>query len=376
MEQIQGIVEILPRGEGQVRPIMLGLPSRRSDPLISRDMIRQYSLREGAFVRAEVSEEGENGKRTRQKRVSRIIDICGLAPEDWRDLTPFEEKTVIDPQPQIVLEPKQDNLEIPYGNISVRAIDLICPLGFGQRAVIVAPPRSGKTILLQQIAIAIKNNFPDIELIVLLIDERPEEVTEMRTIIPGKVFASCNDRSVDAHVRLGRIIINYGKSLAQSGKDVVILLDSLTRLARAYNIFQRGSGKIMSGGIDAQALQEPKRLFGSARNFEQGGSLTIISTALIDTGSRMDELIFREFKGTGNMELVLSRKLANQRIFPAIDIEQSGTRKEHLLVGNYIAQYNALKKHLLKMDQMQAMKSLINVLNKFPSNNQLLKSLV
>ncbi len=371
-KEIQGIVEILPRGEGQIRPIMLGLPARRNDPLISRDKIREFGIREGAFVTAEA----ENKNSNRQIRVSNITDICGFSPEEWKTLPPFEEKIVIDPQPQITLEPKQDNLEIPYGNISVRAIDLICPLGFGQRAVIVAPPRSGKTILLQQIAIAIKNNFPDMELIVLLIDERPEEVTEMRTIIPGKVFASCNDRSVEAHVRLGRVIINHAKALAQAGKDVVVLLDSLTRLARAYNISQRGSGKIMSGGIDARALEEPKKLFGAARKFEQGGSLTIIATALIETGSRMDELIFREFKGTGNMELVLSRKLANQRIFPAIDVEQSGTRKEHLLVGQHIAQYNALKKHLLKMEQLQAMKSLISVLNKFPSNSQLLKHLM
>ncbi len=370
MTQLQGIIEILPRGEGQLRPVMVGLPARRSDPLIDKNLMREFRLREGAIVTAQ-TEKTKSGHTI----VTEIIDICTLSPDDWRVSEQFEDKIVIDPQPQLVLEPQKNNIEIPYGNVAVRVIDLICPLGFGQRAVIVAPPRTGKTVLLQQMALAIKNNFPDVELIVLLVDERPEEVTEMRSVIKGKVFASCNDRTVESHVRLGRIIINHGKALAQAGKNVVILLDSLTRLARAYNIAKRGSGKIMSGGIDANALEEPKRLFGAARNLEKGGSLTIIATALIDTGSRMDELIFREFKGTGNTELVLSRKLANERIFPAINIEESGTRKEHLLVGRRLAQYNALKKHLLRMSHTQAMKSLLTVLDKFPTNSQLLNHL-
>ncbi len=370
MDKVSGILEILPRGEGQIRPIMIGLPKRRSDAVISRDMIKKLQIRHGALIEAQ-AEKGKQGL----SRVTKIDRICGIDPGEWQETEPFEEQTVIDPQPQIVLEPKQVHIEIPYRATSVRVVDLVCPLGFGQRAVIVAPPRTGKTVLLQQMAIAIKNNYPDVKLIMLLIDERPEEVTEMRNTIPGEVFASCNDRDVESHTRIGKIIIEYGKSLVQAGQDVVILLDSLTRLSRAYNIAQRGSGKIMSGGVDARALEIPKRLFGAARNLELGGSLTIIATALIDTGSRMDDLIFREFKGTGNMELVLSRKLANERIFPAIDISESGTRKEHLLVGRRLAQYNALKKHLLKMRDKEAINSLLTVLNKFSDNSKLLNHL-
>ncbi len=370
MKTVNGILEILPRGGGQIREPMSTLPMRRIDPLVDRNMIRNLKLREGALIEAQC-EPGRQGAML----VKQINRICGLEVDDWRDCTPFEEQTVIDPQPQLVLEPRSPGTEIPYGTLAIRIIDLICPLGFGQRAVIVAPPRTGKTILLQQIAVAIKNNYPDIELILLLVDERPEEVTDMKRNIPGRVFASCNDRPTESHTRLGRIVIEHGKSLAQAGKDVVIMLDSLTRLSRAYNIGQRGSGKIMSGGIDANALEIPKRLFGSARKFEHGGSLTIIATALIDTGSRMDELIFREFKGTGNMELVLSRDLANERMFPAIDIPESGTRKDHLLVGEKMPLYAALRSHLVKMKPKDAMKSLHLALNRFPSTHQLLENM-
>ncbi len=360
----------MPRGEGLVREIQLSLPTKPADPMIDRNMIRNYKLREGVLVEG-LCDHGHGGRIV----VNQIDKVCGLTLDAWQEQIPFEDKVVIDPQPQLVLEPQKKNYEIPYGNLSVRIIDLICPLGFGQRAVIVAPPRTGKTILLQQIAVAIKNNYPDIDLIMLLVDERPEEVTEMRRVVPGQVFASCNDRQVSSHVRIGKVIIEYAKSLAQAGRDVVVMLDSLTRLSRAFNIGQRGSGKIMSGGIDANALEIPKRLFGSARKFELGGSLTIIATALIDTGSRMDELIFREFKGTGNMELVLSRDLANERLFPAIDIPESGTRKDHLLVGRRMPEYSALRAHVVKMKPKDAMKSLHMALNKFPTNSLLLNNL-
>jgi len=371
MKSFKGILELSPRGgEGQLREIMLSLPTRPADPFIHRNMIRDFGLREGSLVEANI-DNGPQGKMV----VKEIVKINEMEPDAWRERMSFEDQVVIDPQPQIVLEPQQQNHEIPYGNASVRIIDLICPLGFGQRAVIVAPPRTGKTILLQQIAVAIKNNYPNVDLIMLLIDERPEEVTEMRRIIPGQVFASCNDRQVSSHVRIGKVIVEYGKNLAMAGRDVVIMLDSLTRLSRAFNIGQRGSGKIMSGGIDANALEIPKRLFGSARKFESGGSLTIIATALIDTGSRMDDLIFREYKGTGNMELVLSRELANERIFPSIDIPESGTRKDHLLVGRRMPEYSALRSHVVRMKPKDAMRSLQMALTKFPTNSVLLNNL-
>ncbi len=365
-----GILELLPKGEGFLREISLALAIKGADPFVDRRLIKEYNLREGCLIEAGI-DHGHSGKWV----VKQIQKICGLDPDAWREITPFEDKVVVDPQPQLVLEPQEKKHEIPYGTTSIRVIDLICPLGFGQRAVIVAPPRTGKTILLQQIAVAIKNNYPNVDLIMLLVDERPEEVTEMRRTVPGQVFASCNDRQVSSHVRIGKVIIEYGKALAQAGRDVVIMLDSLTRLSRAFNIGQRGSGKIMSGGIDANALEIPKRLFGSARKFEHEGSLTIIATALIDTGSRMDELIFREFKGTGNMELVLTRDLSDERIFPAIDIPESGTRKDHLLVGARMPQYSALRAHVVKMKPKDAMKSLQQALGKFFTNNSLLDNL-
>jgi len=366
----EGILEQWKPNIAQLRQVMMAMPSRREDPFVSREMIRDFKLREGSLIAGELAEKGKKGP-----RLEKIETICGLNPDDWLQQESFEDKTVIDPQPQLVLEPKENNIEVPYGTTSVRTIDLICPLGFGQRAIIVAPPRTGKTVLLQQIAVAIKNNYPTIDLIMLLIDERPEEVTEMRRIIPGQVFASCNDREVKSHVRLGRLIIEYAKSLSQAGRDVVVMLDSLTRLSRAFNVSQRDSGRTLTGGLDARALEVPKRLFGSARKFELGGSLTIIATALIDTGSRMDDFIFQEYKGTGNMELVLSRDLANERMFPSIDIPMSGTRKEHLLVGSRLPEYNALRRYVTRLKPKEAYQSLALALKKFQTNSILLNNL-
>ena len=368
----EGILEFWKPNVAQLRQVTLGLPPRRTDPFVSKDQIRDGKLREGVLIEAEVAKESKNGW---GPRVETIEKVCGLSLDDWISTENFEDKIVIDPQPQLVLEPQEKNLEIPYGTLSVRTVDLICPLGFGQRALIVSPPRSGKTILLQQIAIAVRNNYPDIDLIMLLIDERPEEVTEMRRIVPGQVFGSCNDREVSSHVRLGRVAIEYAKSLAQAGRDAVVMLDSLTRLSRAFNVSQRDSGKTLTGGLDARALEVPKRLFGSARKFEHGGSLTIIATALVETGSRMDDFIFQEYKGTGNMELVLSRDLANERLFPAIDIPMSGTRKEHLLVGHRLPGYNALRRHVTKLKPKEAYQALGLALNKFPTNSILLNNL-
>ncbi len=369
MGKIEGILEVLPRGEGQIRPISTNLPARRTDVFVRREDIKKYRLKQGYFIAGIFNE--RNGR----KEIVDIESICGIGISGWQETIPFEDKVVIDPQPQIKLEPEDNRYEIPYGSLACRIIDLVCPLGFGQRALIVAPPRVGKTVLLQQIAVAIKNNYPEIELIMLLIDERPEEVTEMRRAIPGQVFASCNDRPAESHIRLGKLIIEYAKSLAQAGKDVVVMLDSITRLSRAFNIAGRGSGKIMTGGIDARAMEVPKRLFGAARKFEDKGSVTIIATALVDTGSRMDELIFREFKGTGNMELVLDRDLANERIFPAIDIRESGTRKDHLLIKEYYDKYTLLHKHLIRMGGKESILALLKTMERFPTNKDLLKSL-
>jgi len=368
----EGILELWKPDVGQLRPVMVALPARRTDPFVGRRLIREFKLREGVLIETEV---GEKASGNRGPQVEQIEKICHLTVDEWMARGRFEENTVIDPQPQLVLEPKDDHHEIPYGTLAVRMIDLVCPLGFGQRAMIVASPRTGKTILLQQIAMAIKGNYPNIDLIMLLVDERPEEVTEMRRVVPGQVFASCNDRGAESHVRIGRVAIEYAKSLAQAGRDVVVMLDSLTRLSRAYNVSQRNSGRTLTGGLDARALEVPKRLFGAARKFEQGGSLTIIASALIDTGSRMDDFVFQEYKGTGNMELVLSRDLANERMFPAFDIPMSGTRKEHLLVGKRLPEYNALRRHLTKVKPKDAYKALHQALGKFPTNSILLNKL-
>lgn len=367
-----GILEFSKPNVAHLRQVSLTLAPRPDDPYVNRQMIRDYKLKEGVLIEADIV---DGGKKHRSRQVERIKRISHLSVDDWRDLVKFEDQTVIDPQPQVVLEPRTNKHEIPYRTLSVRTIDLICPLGFGQRALIVAPPRTGKTILLQQMAIAIKNNYSNIDLIMLLVDERPEEVTEMRRVIPGEVFASSNDCDNKSHARIGRVIVEYAKSLAQSGRDVVLMLDSLTRLSRAYNVSQRGSGRTLTGGLDARALEIPKRLFGAARKLENGGSLTIIATVLVETGSRMDDYVFQEYKGTGNMELALSRDLSNERIFPSIDIPESGTRKEELLVGDKIAQYNVLRRHLTKLKPKEAMQALTQALSKFATNSELLEGL-
>jgi transcription termination factor Rho len=265
-------------------------------------------------------------------------------------------------------------LEGPQSDPAMRIVDLFCPLGKGQRALIVSPPKAGKTILLQQIAQAINSNYPGIELIVLLIDERPEEVTDMRRTIKGEVFASSNDNDYPSHVRLAQLVPEYAKRKAETGKDVVLLLDSLTRLGRAFNVNQKSSGRTMSGGVDIRALEVPKRIFGAARKLENGGSLTIVATILVDTNSRMDELIFQEFKGTGNMELVLDRDLANERIFPAINLGVSGTRREELLFGSDLQQYQVLRRTIARLSTREAMLAVQKLIRIYPSNSKLLSS--
>ena len=294
-----------------------------------------------------------------------LTSIEGHEPDVYFGRKGFEDLTAIDPHERVRIETGSE----PLGP---RVIDLLTPIGKGQRGLIVAPPRSGKTILLQQIAAAVLKNHPEVHLVVLLIDERPEEVTEMRRSIKAEVVASSNDREIEEHLRLAQLAFDRAKRAAESGRDVLILLDSLTRLARAYNK-NSSSGRTMSGGVDIKALDGPKRLFGSARCFDEGGSLTVLATCLVDTGSRMDEVIFQEFKGTGNMELVLDRRLADRRVWPAIDIAQSGTRKEErLLDAESLRRISLLRRTLADMKPVEAMEGLVRQLTKFPSNSEFL----
>jgi transcription termination factor Rho len=295
------------------------------------------------------------------------IDQIENAPANEYKPRNFELLTAVDPTIAIRLETGQEP-------ISTRVMDILTPLGRGQRALIVAPPRTGKTVLLQELAKAVSANHPDMHLMVLLVDERPEEVTEARRTIRGEVYASSSDLDASNHVRLAELVVERAKRLAEQGKPVFLLLDSLTRLARAYNKNTGNSGRTMSGGVDVRALEVPKRLFGSARAFEEGGSLTVVGTALIDTGSKMDEVIFQELKGTGNMEMVLDRKLADRRIFPALDISQSGTRKEERLIPTeFLPRIHALRRVLVDMKPVEAMEKLVSRLAKTKSNTEFLE---
>ncbi len=277
--------------------------------------------------------------------------------------------TAIDPQPMLKLEHRSDEL-------TTRAIDILCPIGFGQRGLIVAPPRTGKTILLQNIARGIHANYPDARLILLLVDERPEEVTDMRRNVPGTVYASSNDNDIAKHLDLAQLVIDRCKRQVEQGENIIVLLDSLTRLGRAFNSGGPQGGRTMSGGLDNRALEIPKKLFGAARKIENGGSLTIIATCLIDTGSRMDQVIFEEFKGTGNMELTLDRNISNLRIFPAINILQSGTRKEEKLYDpEALAAAHRIRRHLVTMQPVQAMKTLLDALNQHKTNAAMFNAL-
>jgi transcription termination factor Rho len=287
-----------------------------------------------------------------------------MAPDLYPNVKTFDQLTPINPETWLRLETGQQPL-------TTRVMDLLTPLGKGQRALIVAPPRTGKTVLLQQVSQAISTNHPDLSLVMLLIDERPEEVTDMRRTVKGDVLASSLDCDVESHVRLSQLVIERCKRMAETGKDVFLLMDSITRMARAFNKWVGNTGRTMSGGVDIKALDIPKKLFATARVFEEGGSLTIVATALIDTGSRMDELIFQEFKGTGNMELVLDRKLSDRRVWPAIDISQSGTRREEkLLDPNTLHACNMLRRTLSSMHHVDAMEQLTKQLAKFKSNRE------
>ena len=303
-------------------------------------------------------------------RLEEITTVDGKPMTDYTDIVPFQDQTVVDPHPQL-------KLETDGGPMEMRVLDLICPVGKGQRGLIVAPPRTGKTILLQQIANAIGQNSPECYVMILLVDERPEEVTDFRRqCLKSEVVASNNDQEVANHVRVAEFTIERAKRMAEIGQDVVVLLDSLTRLGRAYNRYIETSGRTMTGGVDIRALERPKRMFGAARKIEGAGSLTILATALIETGSRMDDLIFEEFKGTGNMELQLDRKLSERRIWPAIGIPQSGTRKEELLVEPWaLSKLHMLRRYLSSLNVDDEMPQLLKALEKFPSNEAFLRQL-
>ncbi|MBN2490448.1 MAG: transcription termination factor Rho [Planctomycetes bacterium] len=362
----EGVVEVLPDGFGFLRSPEYSYLPCPDDIYISPSQIRRFGIRTGATVSGQIRPPKEN---ERYFALLKVEAINYENPENLIDRTVFDELTPLYPDKRYVLETTPDE-------ISMRVMDLLTPVGKGQRGLIVAQPRTGKTILLQKIANSIVANDPDVYLIVLLIDERPEEVTDMERSVRGEVISSTFDEPASRHTQVSEMVIEKAKRLVEYGKDVVILLDSITRLGRAYNTEAPHSGKILSGGIDASALQKPKRFFGAARNIEEGGSLTIIATALIDTGSRMDEVIFEEFKGTGNMELHLDRRLADKRVFPAIDVNLSGTRKEELLLDpEELKRVWVLRKVLNEMNPLDAMELLINKMKKTKSNAEFLMGL-
>jgi transcription termination factor Rho len=362
----EGVLEILPDGFGFLRsPYYNYLPSAE-DIYVSPAQIRRFDLKKGDTLCGTIRPPKEKEK---YFALLKVDSINGSTPEKAKERILFENLTPLYPNKRIVMETTKEKL-------SMRVLDLAAPVGKGQRGLIVAPPRSGKTIILQNIANAIATNNPEVVLIVLLIDERPEEVTDMQRIVKGEVVASTFDEPPERHVQVAEMAIEKSRRLVEHGYDVVILLDSLTRLARAYNTIQPHSGKILTGGIDANALHKPKRFFGAARNIEQGGSLTIIATALIETGSRMDEVIFEEFKGTGNMELVLDRRLADRRTYPAIDLIKSGTRKEELLYHpSELEKIYLLRQAVADLAPIDAMNLVLGRLKKTNSNVEFLLSM-
>ncbi|MEX0678758.1 MAG: transcription termination factor Rho [Pirellulales bacterium] len=357
--EVGGVLELHPKGYGFLRDPSRDLQAQPSDTFVPTALISRYELRVGAMVHGLA----ENLRNDEGPQLRQIEKIDGLAPEESTKTRHFDALTPVTPEHWLRLETGAER-------VTTRAIDLLTPLGKGQRALIVAPPRTGKTVLLQQIGEAILSNHADVKLMVLLVDERPEEVTDVRRALRGAdVFASSLDRDVTSHVRLSQLVIERAKRLAEQGRDVFVIVDSITRMARAFNKWVGGSGRTMSGGLDVKALDIPKKLFASARAFEEGGSLTIVATALIETGSRMDELIFQEFKGTGNMEIVLDRRLADRRIWPAIDIGQSGTRREEKLFdAATLDAVTRLRRMLSSMNDVEAMEQLTKTLAKFKSN--------
>jgi transcription termination factor Rho len=364
-----GVLEVLPDGFGFLRSPESSYLANTDDIYVSPSQIRRFNLHTGDKIEGEIRtpKDGE-----RYSAMTKLDLINSEPPEASKNKILFENLTPLHPDKPLKLERDIKAEE----NITSRVIDIVAPIGKGQRGLLVAPPKSGKTVMLQHIAHAITSNHPDVVLFVLLIDERPEEVTEMSRTVRGEVVASTFDEPASRHVQVAEMVIERAKRLVEHKKDVVILLDSITRLARAYNTVQPTSGKVLTGGVDANALQKPKRFFGAARNIEEGGSLTIIATALIDTGSRMDDVIYEEFKGTGNMEIHLDRRMAEKRVYPAINVNRSGTRKEELLIEASILQKIwVLRKLLYPMDDMEAMEFLSDKIRATKTNNDFFDSM-
>ncbi len=378
-----GLLELGPQGGGHLRLAQHNFLPRPEDVHVSSRLIQQYELREGQFLTGPTARGKPSRRHSRHNRrggggggggggssmeLTAVETINGLTLDA---LPPYRNYSdLVSEHPSQALKLSQGGKDEP---LSLRVIDLITPIGRGQRGLIVASPKTGKTILLEQIGNAIAERYPDVHLIVLLIDERPEEVTHMRRTVNGEVIASSADSNAASHIRVAKLVLERARRLVEMGRDVVILLDSITRLGRAANREQRGRGKTMSGGIDSRALEFPRQFFGAARNIETGGSLTILGTALVDTGSQMDEVIFQEFKGTGNMELVLDRRLAESRVFPAIDISRSGTRREEILLSKEeLPKVHLLRRALAGLKPPEAMNLLLTRMKKTPSNKALL----
>ena len=360
----EGIVEVSGKGFGFLRDPKKNYVQSPTDVFVTPEVVRRFALRDGHSIKGEVR------RGSRGLQMFRLTEINGDEPTDYGNFPLFEELTVISPMERFRLETVPDRY-------TTRIMDLMTPIGKGQRGLIVAPPRTGKTTLLQHIAVAIVKNHPETRLIILLVDERPEEVTEIRRTVPtAEMMASSNDMDLKSHTRIAQLAIERSKRLVEAGKDVFVLLDSITRVGRAFNNAMGGGGRTMSGGIDARALEIPRKIFAAARNTEEAGSLTIIATALIDTGSRMDEHIFQEFKGTGNMEMVLDRKISDLRVYPAIDIFKSGTRREELLVpADQLHKINVIRRGLAGHKPEEAIERLLSFVRKFPTNYQMLKEI-
>jgi transcription termination factor Rho len=360
----EGIIEISGKGFGFLRDPKRNFVQTPQDIFVTPEIVRRFALRDGMWIY------GETRRGSRGPQLVKLLKINGEEPTKYQGLTAFEDLTTINPNKRIKLETVPDRY-------TTRIMDLMTPLGMGQRGLIVAPPRTGKTTLLHHIADAVAKNHPEMILIILLVDERPEEVTDFRRSHPtAELMASSNDADIKSHTRISQLAIERAKRLVEAGKHVFILLDSITRTARAFNNAMSGGGRTMSGGIDARAMEIPRKIFAAARNTEEAGSLTIVATALIETGSRMDELIFQEFKGTGNMEMVLDRKISDQRIYPAVDIFLSGTRREELLLQAWeLEKINLIRRGLAGHKPEEAIQRLLMFVKKFPTNTEMLKGI-
>jgi len=358
---VEGVLEVTKKKTGQLLDLSKNGRQRPTDPFVPKELIRRFKLRSGSHIVAQATAD----PRFQNPKVRYIEKVDGVSVEERRKFMPFTQLTTITPEEHIRLETDKKKM-------TTRAMDLFCPIGKGTRGLIVAPPRTGKTTLLTHIAQGINANHPEIHLMVLLVDERPEEVTDFRRNIDAEVWASSNDEDLQSHIRVADLCIERAKNLVETGKDVVILMDSITRLARAHNSAKK-SGRTMSGGLDIRALEKPRQIFAAARNTEESGSLTIIASALIETGSRMDELIFQEFKGTGNMEMVLDRKIADMRLYPAMNIATSGTRREELLIPeDKLEGIHFFRRALVQQKPEEATETMLTRLSKTDSNQDLL----